>query len=175
MGISFKDCQQIPKADLDDRDIKRQKFCFEISNSTISDGRRNCANGPAPPMPSVSGSLISREVPLLGTDWETVVDFSIWIGLQEEVPGQYCLWMGQEEAGVCVNDCEVDPRDPSHEKVTELVEEFLRELQAKNQNGDFQVPSYIFDIGFTVTVGVLVLAAIYLLGPGGALVGAAGA
>ncbi|MCO8266410.1 hypothetical protein NKF06_07390 [Haloferax sp. AB510] len=171
--MSFSTCEQIPKVDADKLDLKRQKFCFKLSNVTLSEGTRPCSGGSTPPLHSVTASFISREVPLFGTDWKTVVDLGMWIGVQEETPGEFCLWMGQEQTGVCVNDCDIDPRDPSTEKVATLVDEFLRELQAKNNNGELQVPDYIFDIGFTVLSGVLVIGVLYLLGPSALLGGVA--
>lgn len=74
---------------------------------------------------------------MLRTDWETDVSLGMWIGIQEEAPGEFCLWLGQEEAGVCVNDCDIDPRNPSEAAVASLVNEYLEQLKVKNGNGNF--------------------------------------
>ncbi|MFC6734525.1 hypothetical protein [Haladaptatus sp. DYSN1] len=167
MALTFTKCGFIPKVDVDGFSINldRQEFCYEVSDF-ISTGTRQCANGSTPPLQSVQGSLFSRQYEdPLSTDPSTATigfDLAIWIGIEEKPNNNYCLWMGQEETGVCVSSCDMNADgNPALADIRALADALLEELDENLWENKYDI---LVDVGATVAAGILVAAALWYLG-----------
>lgn len=108
--VKFGKCEGIPTIDTDGFGVNRTEVCFELSSSIFLN-TRDCANGPTPQLHSVEPSIVSYEYTDYWASEPTgvVFDFGIWIGMELNPDGSAkCLWIGQEEAGVCVSTCNLD-------------------------------------------------------------------
>lgn len=159
MAFSFQVCQFVPIVDTSDStllspDIDKREMCVDLASVSKSP-TRNCANGETPPLKTQVEGAIEEwqyEDPL-ATDRSNAqlgINLSIWMGIEERA-GEPCLWMGQEEAGVCVSECEVNADgQPVLADMRALADVFVEELQ---ENTDF-----ITDSVATVLVAILVAA-----------------
>lgn len=116
MAFSYNLCQNVPLIDTSDStlldpDIDKRELCIDAS-SVSTTRTRNCANGQTPPLKGqVEGSIKEWQYEnALATDRTNAtlgIDISFWMG--HEVRGdKVCLWWGQEEAGICVSECDVE-------------------------------------------------------------------
>lgn len=159
MGISYKQCSWVPTVDTNSLSFDRTEFCTSISDGTVSDGTRQCAGGSTPPLHSVEASFFSKEYKNAfnfdSEDGEITFDMAFWIGLEERPDNSLCLWVGQEEAGVCVNTCDVDADgQPDLGALQDIVDVFLDELDdfySENDKWDL-----IATVGTAVAVAVIV-------------------
>lgn len=154
MAFSFTLCSWMPEIDIEDASVARQEVCIDVQGSTTA--TRNCGSYSTPPLISTTGNLFAREFddPLSTdpADGTVTVNLGIWIGWDPEAE---CLWMGQEEAGICVTSPECGPQ-PTEADVRALAEHMAEELVAAYAE--------VTEAMVTVMVVLLVAAALSFIG-----------
>lgn len=122
MGLSYNRCIALPTVDLNDFEFGTREVCIDLN--VVRDGTRQCASGSTPPMQSFDFTLLKRDI-----DDNVTFDLSIWMGIELLGNGRACLWMGQEEYGVCVNSCGFPvAANPALADVRSLADSFVEEL-----------------------------------------------
>lgn len=151
MGLSFHKCLPLPAVDLDDFEVGTREVCIDLN--TLSDGTRQCSSGSTPPMQSFDFTLLKRDI-----DDNVTFDLSIWMGIELLGNGRACLWMGQEEYGVCVNDCGF-PVDANLAlaDARSLADSFVKELDQALPD-----PPRMIVSGARVLITILVLALLFI-------------
>lgn len=162
VSITYRQCLWVPSVQSLDFDVDRQEICTEVSSDLLTDGTRECANGSTPPLRSVEPTLTAREYKdFWGNDYSETFNFGIWIGLEfypDDTPK--CLWMGQEEAGVCVSTCNLDADgNPALDDVESMARVLLDEL---DEFYDESGSDIIFTAGVAVVVAGIVAVGLYL-------------
>lgn len=147
MAIDFNYCQAIPDIHFNDAEI-----CASIRNNPVQIGSRECSYFETSELYSVDATLASEN---LGP-YEFSIGF--WVGVEVNETGEVCVWIGNENVGICNWVCNYPDQIAIADDIYPLVEETLNEIAAE------------YDIGFWDIIGaiaVLVVVALvaYLIGP----------
>lgn len=164
MAVNIEHCRNVPNVETDSLsfdsipEFEQTRMCVKLPSFKTGGHTRNCGSGTTPNLwisGNVSVEVLSVPLDLNPFDEDTtelLVDMGIWIGL-EYTPGNINrLWMGSEEAGVCVKD--PDPRDPiTQEAIVTVATDLLNQLENYYEEDHYDL---IFTYGSVVLVGLLV-------------------
>ena len=161
MAITYKKCQQVSLVETENWSTEVEELCIQISNGTFSDGTRPCESGSTPQLTSINLSLFQHSYNsysdyLTGSDGTIGVSMGVWIGLDESTG---CLWIGQQESGICVNECS-DNGDYKIEALEALGADFLSKVEKYYQDSKYDI---LTTIGVTVAIALIVAACLLLL------------
>lgn len=109
-------------------------------------GRRECANGKTPEIYSTDASIDLTDNPYVSVNW------GFWVGVGYS-QGETCLYVGNENAPICVDAC-VDGTEFSQPVLATLAEEFADELL---DYYDISFKDYIVPVAAAVLLVILLL------------------
>lgn len=148
MGISFNYCQAIPDVYYNDAEV-----CATIQDNPVQIGSRECSFFETSELYSVDATLASEN---LGP-YEFSIGF--WVGAEvDPSTGEVCVWMGNEDAGICNWTCNYPDQIAIVDDIYPLVEDTLNEIADEYNIG-------LWDIIGAIAVLVVVALLAYLFGP----------